>query len=257
MSSIDRDLLNRLLVLSASIAEMIELESQILFEFRESNHQLAGRNEYLAFWLRAQSFFVSAQSLTGSKQLKQYYLTNTAKHWRFGVKALRHFFAHEIDLIPSLHASVRFIPEEKVSISLEGFVIKTAEANLILRSCVRNDWRRELRKKEKKGALPFGKVKMIYKKYRTDQLRTLSDWKSKPNENVVVITDIATRHYLVAYELLNALRRKEQTLASEVAEETAEYDSGVIPLKDKVKSIENTVAKVKAYRNNKFKWGIG
>ncbi|ASG66074.1 hypothetical protein CEW91_07890 [Idiomarina piscisalsi] len=256
MSSIDRSLLNRLLVLSAAIAEMIELESHMLSEFRESTHQLAGRNEYLAFWLRAQSFFVSAQSLTDSKQIKQYYLTNTAKHWRFGIKALRHFFAHEIDFIPSLHTSVRFIPEEKVSISLEGFVIRTAEADLILRNCVKNDWRRELRKKEKNGALPFGKVKMIYKKHRTTQLRTLNDWRSRPNENVVVITDIATRHYLIAYELLNALKRREQTLASEVAEETAEYDSGVIPLKDKVKSIEDTVAKVKAYRDNKFKWSI-
>lgn len=56
MTFIDRNFLDRLLVLSAAITEMIELEAQMVAEFRECNYQLAGRREYLSFWLRTQSF---------------------------------------------------------------------------------------------------------------------------------------------------------------------------------------------------------
>lgn len=254
MSFIDRDLLNRLLILSAAITEMIELETQVVAEFRESTYQFAGRKEYLSFWLRTQSFFVSAQSLTDSKQFRSCYLSDTEKHWRLGVKALRHFFAHEVNLIPSLHTSVHFIPEERVSISLQGFVINAVDANFILKNCVRNAWRREL--KQKGGNLPLSKVRKIYQKHLNEQSRALSDWQSKPNQDVVVISDIATRHYLIVYELLNVFRANEIGVISEVGEETVEYDPGVIPLKDKVQSIEDTVAQVRAYRANNFKWNV-
>lgn len=254
MSFIDRDLLNRLLILSAAITEMIELETQVVTEFRDSNYQFAGRKEYLSFWLRTQSFFVSAQSLTDSEQFRSCYLSNTEKHWRLGVKALRHFFAHEVNLIPSLHTSVHFIPEERVSISLQGFVINAVDANLILESCVRNAWRRELRQKQKDGCLPLSKVRKIYQKHLNEQLRALNEWKSKPNQDVVVISDIATRHYLIVYDLLDVLRANDTGDGAEIAEETVEYDSGVIPLKDKVRSIEETVTQVKAYRANNYRW---
>lgn len=251
MDAIERDLFNRLLILSAAISEMIELEEQMVAELNESADSLAGRKEFLSFWLRTQSFFVSAKSLTDSKQLKPLYDKKIKKDWRLGIKALRHFFAHEIRLIPSLHTSVRFIPEESLSTSLEGFVIGVDDAKHILKDCTKNSVRREVGRLKEKD---LSSVKRVYRKHLNILSQALNDWRSKPNRNVVVISDIATKHYLTVYSLLEATRSESKENILELAEKTAMYDSGVISIRDKIKSIEETVARVKAYRAKNFNW---
>lgn len=251
MDAIERDLFNRLLILSAAISEMIELEEQMVAELNESADSLAGRKEFLSFWLRTQSFFVSAKSLTDSKQLKSLYDKKIKKDWRLGIKALRHFFAHEIRLIPSLHTSVRFIPEESLSTSLEGFVIGIDDAKHILKGCVKNSVRREVGRLKEKG---LSSVKRVYRKHLITLSQVLNDWRSKPNRNVVVISDIATNHYLTVCSLLGVINSKSKENRFELAEKTAMYDSGIMPIRDKIKSIEETVHKVQSYRARNFNW---
>lgn len=207
MTFIDRNFLDRLLVLSTAITEMIELEAQMVAEFRECNYQLAGRREYLSFWLRTQSFFVKAKSLTDSEHFKRDYINRTSTHWRLGIKALRNFFAHEVKFIPTLHAAVRFIPEERVAVSLKGFVINVTDARSILNESIKGDFWKDLSRQFRwvDVTLSLSEAKKKYRKHVDKKFHALENWRSKPNREVVVISNIATKYYMEIYELLNVL----------------------------------------------------
>lgn len=252
MTFIDRNFLDRLLVLSAAIIEMTELEAQMVAELRERNNQLAGRREYLSFWLRTQSFFVTAKSLTDSENFKRDYINRTSPHWRLGIKALRNFFAHEVEFIPTLHSAVRFIPEERVSVSLKGFVINVTDARSILNESIKGDFRKELSRqlRGKDVTLSLSEAKKIYIKHLDKKFHALENWRSKPNREVVVISNIATKYYMEIYELLKILLVNER----EGGFKRNQFDSGMISLETKLESIEDTAKKVKAYRADNFEW---
>ncbi len=252
MTFIDRNFLDRLLVLSAAITEMTELEAQMVAELREYNYQLAGRREYLSYWLRTQSFFVTAKSLTDSEHFKREYINRTSCHWRLGIKALRNFFAHEVKFIPALHSAVRFIPEERVSVSLKGFVINITDARSILNESIKGDFRKDLSRHCRRGkvTLSLSEAKKKYRKHLDKKFHVLESWRSKPNREVVVISNIATKYYLEIYELLQVLLLNQ----SDGGFKENQFDSGIISLETKLESIEDTAAKVKAYRADNFEW---
>jgi hypothetical protein len=250
MTLIDRNFLNRLLVLSAAIAEIIELEAKMVAEFRECKYELAGRREYLSFWLRTQSFFVTAKSLTDSKHFNSAYIYKTSRHWRLGIKALRNFFAHEVKFIPTLHSAVKFIPEEGVSVSLKGFVISVTDARSILSESIKGDFRKDLRKqfKGKDVTLSLSELKTKYRKHLDKKFLTLEQWRSRPNREVVVISNIATNYYMKIYELLNDFLINER----DDSFKNSQFDSDVISLETKLESIRNIAEKVKLYQANNF-----
>lgn len=252
MTFIDRNFLDRLLVLSAAITEMTELEARMVAEFRECNYQLAGRREYLSFWLRTQSFFVTAKSLTDSEHFKRDYINRTSSHWRLGIKALHNFFAHEVKFIPTLHSAVRFIPEERVSVSLKGFVINITDARSILNESIKGDFRKDLSRqfRGEDVTLSLSEAKKKYRKHVDKKFHALENWRSKPNRQVVVISNIATKYYMEIYELLNVLLVNER----DGGFKENQFESGIISLETKFESIEDTAAKVKAYRADNFEW---
>lgn len=241
MSLTDRDLLNSLLILSTAITEMIELEAQVMAKRHKSKDLLVARKEYLSFWLRTQSFFITAKALTDQEPFEDFYNRNISKDWRLGIKAMRNLFSHEVKLIPSVYSFVRFIPEESVSISLKGFTISVDNANILLRECIEREIKRELNRKE------LLSDNQIQQKFDVGIL-TLNCWRSKSDPKVVFITDIATQHYMKIYNLLSVLRAENKVIVSE----SEQSDSGIIPLKDKLLLIDTTVVQVKEYRANKF-----
>lgn len=236
MSLTDRDLLNSLLILSTAITEMIELEAQVMAKRHKSKDLLVARKEYLSFWLRTQSFFITAKALTDREPFKDFYIQNTSKDWRLGIRVMRNFFSHEVKLIPSAYSFVRFIPEESVSISLKGFTISVDNAEILLTECIESDL---LSPNQMQQRLDVG-------------ILTLNCWKSKSDPKVVFITDIATQYYMKIYNLLSVLRADNKVIVSE----SDQHDSGIIPLKDKVQLIDATAVQVKEYRANKFMWDI-
>ena len=241
MSLTDRDLLNSLLILSTAITEMIELEAQVMAKRHKSKDLLVARKEYLSFWLRTQSFFITAKALTDREPFKDFYIKNISKDWRLGIKAMRNFFSHEVKLIPSVYSFVRFIPEESVSISLKGFTISVDNAKILLRECIESEINRESNRKKRLSD------NQRQQKFDVGIL-TLNFWKSKSDPKVVFITDIATQHYMKIYNLLSVLRADNKVIVSE----SEQPDSGIIPLKDKLLLIDTTVVQVKEYRANKF-----
>lgn len=245
MSLTDRDLLNSLLILSTAITEMIELEAQVMAKRHKSKDLLVARKEYLSFWLRTQSFFITAKALTDREPFKDFYIQNTSKDWRHGIRVMRNFFSHEVKLIPSAYSFVRFIPEESVSISLKGFTISVDNAEILLTECIESGLKKE---SHEKGTLSPSQVQQ-----RSDVgILTLNCWKSKSDPKVVFITDIATQYYMKIYKLLSVLRAENKVIVSE----SDQPDSGIIPLKDKLQLIDATAVQVKEYRANKFMWDI-
>lgn len=248
----DSIIITRLFLLSNAICEILHIEEQISNEFRNSKQQFIGRTEYFSFWLRCQSFFVTAKSLTDCKNLDELYNKKSDADWRFGVKAIRNFFAHEVDVINSLHHAVTFIPEEKKSISLTGFVINTKVVFRIFQRCSKNDLKRDFfRLKEEKKLT----CEIVRKKLNRSTERNLFRVKkiaSRPNCNVVLISDLITKHYLLISELTNDIKNnaleksKDIETKSEVDEQTILY----------IENIEKTISHVTNYRNRNCNWNI-
>jgi hypothetical protein len=202
--------------------------------------------------LRCQSFFVTAKSLTDCSTLNNEYLKKSDADWRFGIKAIRHFFAHEIDTINSLHRAVTFIAEEKISISLTGFVVSSEDMFKILQKCSKNILISDFKKLKNEGKLSFKIMRDKLKKEKYKNLSIIDKIVSRPNPKVISINDIITKHYLLIKDIIDNTRN---TLTNNANPETTnQSDKNKNQEINYIERIEKIVVQVVNYRNKNFNW---
>ncbi|MCS4308455.1 hypothetical protein M2404_002812 [Rheinheimera pacifica] len=248
----DSTITTRFFLLSSAVNEIIDLEEKISNEFRHSKQQFTSRAEYFSFWLRCQSFFVTAKSLTDCTNLNELYNKKSDADWRFGIKAIRHFFAHEIEIINSLHRAVTFITEEKRSISLTGFVVSSEDMFKILQKCNRNILISDFKKLKEKKKLNFKIMRNKLKKVKEKNLSIVNKIVSRPNPKVILISDIITSHYLLIKKIIDETRNISKTNSN----------SNTVKNKNKainkeityIENIEKIVNQAINYRNKNCNW---
>lgn len=126
------------------------------------------------------------------------------------------------------------------------------DARSILNESIKGDFRKDLSRqfRGEDVTLSLSEAKKKYRKHVDKKFHALENWRSKPNRQVVVISNIATKYYMEIYELLNVLLVNER----DGGFKENQFESGIISLETKFESIEDTAAKVKAYRADNFEW---
>jgi hypothetical protein len=227
--------------------EMIEIEKPIAEEFKSSSEQFYGRPEFLSFWLRSQSFFICAKSLT-DKSFKAQYEIDVNKNWRFGIKAIRHSFSHDLNTIPTLQSASKFLSKEEGSISMCGFVFREEELCSILRNTSDQAVARDFNKKTNYDIQD--KEERLIKDHKQNS-EIVNSWISRASDGHILINDIATQHYLKIHALM------ESTISDVQKYITTEQDSNngndfKIDLSNTwLKAIDDTVCLVNSYRTEK------
>lgn len=249
-----QDSLNVMQKVSLAIKELIDIEADAVSLLIDSEKKVAGDISFLKYFLRSQSFYVTAKSFSDTYQ--EAYVLQIETEWRDCASAIRHFYSHELGFINNISAAGRHDTSSGIFYRDKGFSFAREHAHSILEKYLNNRRDRDIRKKREscsnngcddeirknKLKTESDEIKKIEEKYRNRLEKASALLTSKANSKRVFLTKFAADHYLKLYDVFFSLAQPDESLFAAITREKKEL--GLPTLSDKtdyINAVKNDV----------------